>query len=173
MAPSKMTPSASRTRTPWPLGRPASSAPPRQVPASPPDAALQPLISAARGGGEGGGLRREVAGKTWRRGRRAHEEDGARSHWTGSRGWDLCAAWEEINRNRNAIYHFRSIAIKTQRVRPEDFDTASIFRHCNGKLKTASESTEPSKPSLKTAIEMNEVNYRPIDSCINTLSSST
>ena len=56
---------------------------------------------------------------------------------------------------------------------PEDFDTVSIFRQCNRKLKSASESTEPFKPSLKTAIEMNEVNYRPIDSFINILSSST
>jgi hypothetical protein len=42
----------------------------------------------------------------------------------------------------------------------------SIFRQCNRKLKTASESTEPFKLSIKTAIEMNEVNYRPIDSRI-------
>jgi hypothetical protein len=56
---------------------------------------------------------------------------------------------------------------------PEDFDTVSIFRQCNRKLKTASESTEPFKPSLKTAIEMNAANYRTIDSRINTLSSST
>jgi hypothetical protein len=39
---------------------------------------------------------------------------------------------------------------------PEDFDIVSIFQQCNRKLKTASESTEPFKPSLKTAIEMNE-----------------
>jgi hypothetical protein len=56
---------------------------------------------------------------------------------------------------------------------PEDFDIVSIFWHCNRKLKTPSESTEPGpfKPSLKTDIEMIEVNYRPIDSHINTLSS--
>ncbi len=35
-------------------------------------------------------------------------------------------------------------------------------------MKTASESTEPFNPSLKTAIEMNEANHRPIDSYINT-----
>jgi hypothetical protein len=40
-------------------------------------------------------------------------------------------------------------------------------------LKTTSQSTEPFKPSLKTAIEMNKANYKPIDSRINTLSSST
>ncbi len=79
-----------------------------------------------------------------------------------------------FNCNRNAISHFRSITIKTQsECPPEDFDTVSSFRQCNRKLKTASESTKPFKPSLKTAIEMNEVNYRPIASCVNTLSSST
>jgi hypothetical protein len=40
-------------------------------------------------------------------------------------------------------------------------------------LKTASESTELFIPSLRTAIETNEANYRPIDSFINTSSSST
>ena len=48
----------------------------------------------------------------------------------------------------------------------------SILQECNRKSKTASESPEPFKPSLKMRIEMNEVNYKPIDSCINTQSSS-
>jgi hypothetical protein len=79
-----------------------------------------------------------------------------------------------INRIRNAIYNFRSIVIKTQSECPPKISTPFQFsRQCNRKLKTASESTEPFKPSFKTAIEMNEINYRPIDSCINTLSSST
>jgi hypothetical protein len=72
-----------------------------------------------------------------------------------------------INRNRNAIHHFRFIAIKKQSA--EDFDTVLIFRQCNRKLKSASESTGPFKLSLKTTFEMNEVNYRPIDSCVNTV----
>ncbi len=71
-----------------------------------------------------------------------------------------CNLLLQIHRNRD-----------TKWTAPEDFDIVSIFWQCNRKLKTASESTEPFKLSLKTAIEMNEVNYRPIDSRINTLSS--
>jgi hypothetical protein len=37
---------------------------------------------------------------------------------------------------------------------PKDFDIVSIFLQCHRKLKIASESTEPFKPSLKTEIEM-------------------
>ncbi len=62
---------------------------------------------------------------------------------------------------------------ETKWTAPKDFDIISIFWQCNRKLKTASKPTKPCKPSLKTAIEMNEIKYQPIDSCINTLSSST
>jgi hypothetical protein len=46
---------------------------------------------------------------------------------------------------------------ETKRTAPEDFDTVSIFQQRNRKLKTASESTKPFKPSLKTAFEMNQI----------------
>ena len=76
---------------------------------------------------------------------------------------------EKNNHNRIAIYYFRSIEIEKQSERPPKISKSfSIFRQCNRKLKTASESPEPFKPSLRMTIEMNEVNYRPIDSCINT-----
>ncbi len=71
----------------------------------------------------------------------------------------------QIHRNR-----------ETTRTAHKDFDVVSIFRQRierNAKLTTASESTEPFKPSLTTAIEMNETKCRPIDSCINTLRPST
>ena len=55
---------------------------------------------------------------------------------------------------------------------PEDFEIVSILQQCNRNSKTASESPEPIKPSFKMTIDMNEVNYKPIDSCINTLNSS-
>ncbi len=78
-----------------------------------------------------------------------------------------------INHNRIEIYYLISITIERQSERPEEFDIVSIFRKCNRNLKTASGSTETFKPSLKTAIEMNEEENRPIDSWINKLSSST
>ncbi len=78
-----------------------------------------------------------------------------------------------INHNRIAIY-FRYTAIERQSERPPKISRiVSIFRQRNRKLKTASESTEPFNKSLKTVIEMNQANYRPTDSCINTLTSST
>ncbi len=81
---------------------------------------------------------------------------------------------EVSQRPKPAQNHFPdATAISQQSERPEKFDIVSIFWQYNRKLKTASEETETFEPSLKTAIEMNEVNYRPIDSRINTLSSST
>jgi hypothetical protein len=54
--PSCTPPFASRTSTPRPCGRPSPSVGPRKVKVSSPQSgSLQPLISAARGGGEGGG----------------------------------------------------------------------------------------------------------------------
>jgi hypothetical protein len=41
---------------------------------------------------------------------------------------------------------------------PKDFHIVSIFQQCHRKLKIASESTEPFKPSLKTAIEISTKN---------------
>jgi hypothetical protein len=40
------------------------------------------------------------------------------------------------------------------------------------KTENSIEIPEPFKPSLKMPINMNEVNYRPIDSCTNKLDSS-
>jgi hypothetical protein len=40
----------------------------------------------------------------------------------------------------------------------KDVNIVSIFLQSNRQLKTASKSTEPFKPRLKTAIVMNEVN---------------
>ena len=80
---------------------------------------------------------------------------------------------EKNNHNRFAIYDIGSIEIEKQSKWPPKISKSfSILQQCNRNSKTASESPEPFKPSLKMAMEMNEVNYKPIDSCINTLNSS-
>lgn len=80
---------------------------------------------------------------------------------------------EKNNHNRFAIYDNGSIEIEKQSKWPPKISKSfSILQQCNRNSKTASESSEPFKPSLKMVIEMNEVNYKPIDSCINTLNSS-
>ncbi len=68
-----------------------------------------------------------------------------------------------------AIHDFGSIEIEKQSELPPKISKSfSILQQCNRKSKAASESPEPFKPSLKMTTEMNEVNYKPIDSCINT-----
>ena len=71
-------------------------------------------------------------------------------------------------------YYFESIAIERQSERPPKISTLFQFSGSEiGALKQRQNPQSHSNPVSKTAIEMNKVKYRPIDSCINTLTSST
>jgi hypothetical protein len=80
---------------------------------------------------------------------------------------------EKSNHNRIVIYYVRSIAIERQSERPRRFRHCFNFQAVQQKIEDSIRIYRTTQTQLKTAIEMNEKIYRPIDSCINTLSSST
>ncbi len=79
---------------------------------------------------------------------------------------------ERATYNRIEIYHYRFTEIERQSDQPPKISTSIQFSSSAIEIENNIRIPITFQPSLKMTIKMNEVNYRPIDSCTDTLSSS-